>query len=234
LAQAADNLSAESRAKIAYLGVDGRRDYAEFCMSKAQGLGLGEVRCECAMLEAIGTLWSGRRFDLVTCLNTVHELRARDLPTLLFEGISRLAQDGLFCAYDMQALEGDKLELGATTWTHGEMQEVLGSVLGAIGVSQYAPHVARWRHSRVDGWSFELQRDAMGLADHVVASRKSAAESAGRAKLLEILRRKERVCRLILDGLVEGEIRSENEQETKLRALYDYYALRRAYEGLTS
>ena len=190
---------------------------------------MGSASCVQGFLEETSTLLStDARFDLVTLVNTVHELEASTLPRLLLEGISRLSPSGIFYAYDMQAL--DPSELGAVTWSHAEVREIVDCILGQIGSANYRPHVARWRHSKSDGWSVEVQRRLLSITPADLAALTPGALADAGAKVSELVDRKYSICKAVLDSIMEGGGRQPNELETKERALYDFYALTRARE----
>jgi SAM-dependent methyltransferase len=229
VAQMADNLPLTSRSKIEYYGIDGKKEYVEFCAGKAALLGLRRVECRFAMLADIGQhLGKEAPFELITLINVAHELDPFFLPRLIFEALIHLSPEGVLFVYDMEALEDP--ELGAILWSKGEIQELLSVLVRGLNGLEYCPAVAQWHHSKVNAWSFEFQRRLVPLPTSVLEQNGPRAVEMATHAVTVLIERKYRDCKALLDSLVEQESASQSEQETKRREVYNFYALSRAKE----
>jgi SAM-dependent methyltransferase len=220
LAQIPDNIHADHVKKNSYFGVDGDKTRLDHARAKATSIGIGAVSCVCALLDTTNSIFEQERdFQLVTLTNTFHELDPLAIPALVVTTLDRLEQNGSLFVYDMQTLE--RGELGAITWGHDEIQALLNGWCATLKAKVQPPKVTRWRHSRIEGWSFELRRASLGIQNSDLPA--AAIELA--RQMTEALELKLKNTMTLLNAMTNDGLKTPGEDATKARELYNFWGL---------
>src|SRR5687767_15127788 len=83
-----ENLSVQARRKLRYVGYDVREEYTKETAKTAASLGLNSHHVKVGVLEDFSKVYGERLFDFITLTNTVHEVGAAQLATVLVECVA--------------------------------------------------------------------------------------------------------------------------------------------------
>jgi len=221
------NLNALSRAKISYNAYDIKDDFLQMTLKKARTLGFKGCNGKSGHIASFQFLHPvEQKFDFISLTNSLHEFDPKDIPDFLLNSIIRLSREGILFLYDMEYLPS--FELGAVTWTFEEIHEIIDLLLVESGVCNgYKPSAGKWKHHSVTAWNSQIQRRYLEMSDEVLIERIPQAITKGKVKIQEILQRKLNYCLERLEILTEFGAENQEEEEQKLRLLFDFWALNR-------
>jgi hypothetical protein len=225
-----DNFSAAERAKLIYYAFDADQRYLHETARTAQRLGFADVRTKVGNLADFARLVDSETlFDFVTFTNTAHEVRPVVLAQLLVDVILRLASRGCLFMYDMEYVNPP--ELGAIPWSSAEFVDLMQSVMDAFGINNYSPAIGRWRHSSTVGWNLQLHRHHLGIDSPTASAARDRAVAALSERMRHLLRAKLSACTDSLESITCLGPETPEEDEAKVRQLYDFWSLKRALES---
>lgn len=222
-----ENLNAISRAKISYNAYDINDDFLQMTLKQAKTLGFKLCNGKSGHISNFQLLHPiETKFDFISLTNSLHEFDPKDIPSFLLNSILRLSGDGVLFLYDMEFLPS--YELGAVTWTFEEIHEIIDQLLAKCGVNNgYKPSAGKWKHHSVTAWNSQIQRKYLELSDEVLVERLPQAIIHGKVIIQELLERKIKYCRERLEILTEYGSENQEEEEQKIRLLYDFWSLNR-------
>jgi SAM-dependent methyltransferase len=223
------NLSPKARSQLEYWGYDINERFTKETQKNAENLGLAYCNFKVGEISSFDNHYpSDTDFDFITLTNTVHEVYPQNLAIVLVDCVIRLSEFGTLFIYDMEKIRPP--ELGAVPWQQGEVQEIVCSLLDALGVSKYQPEVGQWLHRSCNAWNVQMQRQYFGIEQtKIISSRELAIEKTSK-KIMELLEAKNNLCRKSLRYLTLYGAETAEEQEEKERLLYEFWAVSRALE----
>jgi hypothetical protein len=228
LAHLEKNLTEKARAKLHFFGYDVDNHHTRQAERIAQTMQLAKSEF------GIGELANFHRNDktrgpweFITLTNTVHEISPKSLATILMNALERLHETGCLFVYDMDRLSSP--ELGAVLWTGSEFSEILATLCGSLGCTDYEPAVGTWSHRLCNGWNAQLNRAHMQLP----ADWRNRIETAVKATvnhIQAILQRKLDQTQKALEALTRYGSETGQEAADKEKLLFDFWAITRALE----
>lgn len=225
------NLSAEARANLAYSGFDIDRSFAGEARKIAEQLGLACVEVRVGdLLDFDKLLPPDAQFDFITFTNTIHEVAPRRLATVLVNAVLRLSPTGTLFLYDLERIRPP--ELGAVPWQYDEVKSIVKAVVDAFGAKTYRPEVGRWQHATCTAWNVQINREYLGVTAERAALAKAAVVDRATEVIVEMLRAKLAMCRRALDSLTRHGAETAEEQDQKVRMLYEFWAVSRSLEDV--
>jgi SAM-dependent methyltransferase len=225
------NIEEAKRRIIHYSGYDIKLEYTKATQERAATLALASAKVEVGSLERFpDIIKQDQQFDLITFINTAHEVNPGTLAMIIAESLARLADEGVSYIYDMDRLPKDELELGAIPWSRNEIQQLVPVLAETLG-SEYKPSVGQWVHGSCNGWNLTIQRKYLGVCGEVVAAKKDELRAALARKLDELVKAKFSLCKQSLESLTQFGAENATEEEDKLRLLYVLWGLIRVMGG---
>jgi len=224
------NLDLSTRGRIAYVGVDGSTEHTAATETRALACRLKSVDVRRASLTNLSSL-RGQSFDLVTIINTCHEIPPKALAGLLFDSIALLAPEGRLLAYDMEQLPKDALELGALTWSRPEIDELTKALVATMSPADGAVATGTWNHHSCTAWNMWVRRSQLKPPKPLAELRQTCLESAAKVTN-QILERRLKSVRDTLEVLTTHGAATANELVDMQRSLHDLWALDRARNEL--
>lgn len=225
-----ESLSGDARAKIEFVAYDIKHDYLLETRKTASALGFADVADGVGELANFDdVLATDERFDFITFTNTVHEVAADRLAEILFDAIGRLSEHGTLFIYDMERAKPP--ELGAIPFSASDFQTVAFALIGALGEDDYRPEVSRWKHTSVNGWNVQIQRQYISTTPQELETRRAQAIAETRAAILEVLRRRLAECQAALEQLTTFGAETAEEEEDREHLLHELWAITRALEA---
>lgn len=222
------NLSQTSRSKIHYHIYDVKASYVNDTRRRADSLGLKSIVPVTSQLAKMPDHYPAtEKFDFITFTNTVHELAPLQVATSLVDCVLRLKPNGSLFVYDFETFPDSLHELGAIAWTRAEVQELIKAMLTAFGVTNYQPEVGQWKHKSCFGWNINLEREHFGSAHADLVSKRDSAITALKECMMKLLQRKLLECRQMLESFTEEGTETAGEEQEKVGALYNFWALSR-------
>jgi len=228
LSQLQLNLREEARNKVNYVGFDLNVEFGRLTERVARQLLFRTTHIEYGELENFSAIVRRQSFDFITLTNTLHEIAPLMVPTILLDCIDHLSADGVLYVYDMESLQPP--ELGAVPWKCSEIQAILDSLLSAMGMKAYRPFAATWAHSRIQGWSFLIDKKLI-LAELSATPYREDATKLANEKVIEILERRRSECHSALESLTRFGATTEKESGQKVDLLYEYWSVQLALES---
>jgi SAM-dependent methyltransferase len=221
------NLSDSARGRLSYSGFDIDHKYVRQAEKLTNELGLLSKTFQIGPLSQFSQLFpTNQRFDFITLTNTVHEVGPTDLATVLVDAVLRLSPEGTLFIYDMEVLP--EPELGAVPWRREEAEAIVWEVLSALGSHGYHPEVGQWHHRSCTAWNAHLHRQHLGVnATQALHARTSAITSVS-AKIKLLLEVKAKRCVDALEGLTRFGAETQAEEQSRIRWLYENWAVQRA------
>jgi SAM-dependent methyltransferase len=225
-----DNLSDQARAKLQFSAYDVKQEYVTETRQTAEGLGFAVVSGQVGELKDFDALVpSEGRFGFITLTNTVHEVAVEHIAQVLCDAIARLDERGTLFVYDMERVKPP--ELGALPFSADDFRTVALALVSALGEDDYQPEVGRWRHSTVNGWNLQIEREHINITNQQLADRRLRAVNHTQAALLAILRRRLTECRAALEKLTQYGAGTAEEQDYREDLLYELWAVTRSLEA---
>ena len=100
-----ENLTSNARSKIVYYGYDVENEYLRYAERTAQLSGFKNIDIAVGMLSNFShNFLDELRFDFITLTNTIHEIRPKLLPNIIWDCLNRLSESGSLFVYDMEQL----------------------------------------------------------------------------------------------------------------------------------
>jgi SAM-dependent methyltransferase len=225
------NLSPEARSSLEYSGFDISQQYARETRRTAESMGLASLDLKVGELQEFDKMYGpGERFDFITLTNTVHEVTPRRLASILVECVLRLSDNGNLFIYDMERIRPP--ELGAVPWKRDEVRAIVRTLLDSFGAFSYRPEVGLWNHATCTAWNVLLQRQYFGVTvDEATAQKAKAIDSISHL-IAQLLTSKLEICRRSLDTLTLCGAETAEEEEEKVRLLFEFWAISRAIEDI--
>ncbi len=224
-----ENLTSNARSKIAYYGYDVENEYLRYAERTAQLCGFKNVDIAVGMLSDFpNNIASELRFDFITLTNTIHEIRPKLLPKIIWDCLNRLTDSGSLFIYDMEQLP--QAELGAITWTRLEIEELICVLCRSMEADTYVPAVGRWTHSRCFGWNLQIRKKHLNISSAQLSHVASKALSNMNSCVGKLLKSKLASCEASLDSLTRFGAETDEESRDVIQQLYDYWALKRELE----
>jgi SAM-dependent methyltransferase len=221
-----ENLSSEARGRIEYWGYDLNQGYARETEKAAERLGFASFQIKVGDLLDFDQLLSREAlFDFITLTNTVHEIQPVRLANLLYKSIMRLSEAGTLFVYDMEKIQ--PLELGAVPWSRDDVKSLIRHLLDALGATAYHPEVSRWSHKTCKGWNVQLERQHLGISLDDAVGKGDVAIRETCDEVTRIIKQRSMDCRAALENLTKYGAETAEEQEDKLRLLFEFWALSR-------
>lgn len=228
IASLGDNLDDGARAKIRYLGYDISANHVTETNKIASGLNLQAFSGKVGDLADLPRLVDGQ-FDFITFTNSVHEVQADQLASVLVECVARLSPNGCLFLYDMESL--DPPELGAVPWTSAEVKAILVKIAEGLGTPNYEPQVGRWRHKSCNAWNAQVMRAHLDADLGTLMSRQATTIASTALLIRTLLGEKLRTARDALERLTLYGAETGEEGAARVRLLYEFWALSRAIGG---
>jgi len=230
LANLNERLNETTIAKLLYNGYDIENENTRFSKEIAASLKL-QRRFEVGDIHNFSRIITqDETFEFITLTNTVHEIDPRILSNLLFEALIRLEDKGHIFVYDMETLPINEQELGAVTWKSNEMLQIINTLLNTINVTAYNPTPGRWNHKSCHGWDVHLQREYFGVSTALILSKKEEILTNVNEKIVELINIKYTETKNILETFTDRAPQTKEDEESRTRALFDFWALTRVKE----
>ncbi|WP_422923177.1 methyltransferase domain-containing protein [Singulisphaera sp. PoT] len=220
------NLSDSYRAKICYHGYDIDNGHTRNAKRVSESLRMKAVRFEIGEISRFSAAFPpDQRFEFITLTNTVHEIFPKRLASILFDSLSRLSDNGRLFIYDMETLPSP--ELGAVTWSAGEIKSIISTMCNAIGAANYEPAVGQWQHQSCNGWNVQLRRQHLSTSVSLSGIRERVIQETA-DRLCELIDQKLSQTRTVLESLTQYGTETGEEAKVKDACLYNFWALTRA------
>jgi SAM-dependent methyltransferase len=225
-----DNLSEQARAKIHFCAYDAKQEYLLETRKTASTLGFGTVSDHVGDLAYFDrVLPDGERYDFITLTNAVHEVAAERLADVLVDAIRRLSDRGTAYVYDMERIKPP--ELGALPWRAEDFRSVALTLMQAFGEDSYQPEVGRWKHTTVNGWNLQIQREHISVTTQQLNERREKVTHALRKAIVGVLRQRLKECQETLETLTMYGAQTAQEKDELKHLLYEHWALTRSLEA---
>jgi len=224
-----ENLSAAARAKIVYHAFDAEQKYLREAEKTALRLGLAGVHVKLGDVRDFNSLAGNSSYDFVTFTNTAHEVRPAILAELLVDVVLSLTPHGCLFMYDMEFVNPP--ELGAIPWSSAEFVALATTLVSEFGATTYEPAIGRWRHSSTVGWNVQIHRHHLSISDDDARARRDQAVVALRDKMNGLLHAKLAACSESLESITRFGVETPDEEQEKVRQLYNFWSLKRATES---
>lgn len=229
VSQLEDNISQSLRSKISYCGYDVKIDYTRIAEKKVESCELNEFKFKHGELSDYPTLIdNSETFDFITFTNTAHEISPTSFSVIIYESILRLTDEGELFIYDMESLTSP--ELGALPWTVEEIKDLISTLLKEMG-SSFEAHPNSWQHSQVKGWTLTIPKKYLGVSDDTLNDVKDKVINAVNTKIKEIIEKRFIRCQKLLTSLCKYGSETGSEENEKVSALYEFWALYQAMEA---
>jgi SAM-dependent methyltransferase len=223
------NIGDDARTKITYSAFDIIEEHLNITLKKADSLKFKSSSGKIGDISDFHNLFDNKiKFDFITLTNSIHEFSPLFIADILFESILRLSSTGLLFVYDMESLPS--LELGAITWTREEVHEFLKSFFTHFGIQDYLPTPGRWHHSTCFGWNIQINKEYINLTDAELLEKKANSIVAIKQDISKILKRKLDECEKSLESITKHGAETDEEEKSKQKLLYDFWALNRIKE----
>lgn len=231
IAQLDENLSPEHRAKLSYVGYDINSDFTRTAEKLAEGLGLQEVEFLHGDLSSFSKLVSSdRKFDFISCTNTAHEIQPGCFACLFLDALLRLSESGELFIYDMESLMTP--ELGALPWRKEEIDELINAAFDTLGTA-FRAHPSTWKHSTVRGWSVTIQRHYIDVTNETIVEKRNELSERLEGIIDQLLDSRLKECNKVLEAFCKYGTETAQDENDKVSALYEFWALHRA-KGMRS
>jgi ubiquinone/menaquinone biosynthesis C-methylase UbiE len=222
-----NSLSPAARAKIDFFAYDVKEDYLRETRRVASALGFSNVADEVGALSKLEVLLpAGTRFDFITLTNTVHEVAPSQLAGVLVDAVLRLNHHGTVFVYDMERVKPP--ELGAVPFSAHDFRAVSDALIETLTNNDYRPEVSGWKHSTVNGWNVQFQREHIIGTEHELETRRTMATEATKGAIFRVLRQRLVDCRRTLEVLTTNGADTAEEQEEREHLLHELWAITRA------
>jgi len=228
ISQLEENLSANQRQKLAYLGYDINVEHTRTAERMADALQFASYSFQHGDMSSFnGVVDSGMKFDFITCTNTAHELQPGAFAALFLDALRRLSPKGELFVYDMESLT--KPELGALPWRSAEINTLLNAAFEVLGTSFHV-EPSGWSHSTCKGWSVTIQREYIDKTDEQIGEAQQQISERLESEIGKILDERLQECNRMLDSFCRFGAETADDATAKLLALYEFWALHRAKE----
>lgn len=223
------NIGDEARTKISYFAFDIVEDHLSITLKKAESLKFKKSMGKVGDISDFPNLFiSEEKYDFITLTNSIHEFSPLLIPGIIYESIIRLSPTGLLFVYDMESLPS--LELGAITWTREEIQELIKSFLKNFDITGYSPTPGRWNHSSCFGWNIQISKEYINISNEELIKKRDKAIELTQQDIITILKRKLDECEKSLESITKHGAETDEEEKSKQKLLYDFWALNRVTE----
>lgn len=225
LTQLRDNLDNNYRHRIKISLIDLNNESLRIATDIAEKLGFGGVTQKVSDLYSYcNTGLIENSFEYITLINTLHEIKPKELGLLIIKCIVALKDNGVFYIFDQEELPVK--ELGATTWSSIEISNVLNDYFDKCAID-YRVYANKWNHKTVSSWSLQIQKtNILNTNNLKLLSNQAVLESLIQKALIL----KADINKKALTSLTKFGGSTENEDENKIENLYDYWALTKALE----
>lgn len=122
------------------------------------------------------------------------------------------------------------LELGALPWSRDDIRRIMFCILDSLGASRYRPEIGLWNHRTCNGWNIQLHRQHFNVSRSETAARMDLAVQKTCILISELLKRRLQECRTSLEILTTCGAATAEEQDDKIRLLFEFWAVSRALE----
>ncbi len=225
-----NSLSRDARAKIDFFAYDVKQDYLRETSRVASALGFGSVAGEVGDLSKFDVLLpTEARFDFITLTNTVHEVSPSQLAGVLVDAVLRLNDQGTVFVYDMERVKPP--ELGAVPFSAHDFRAVSDALIETLSDNDYRPEVSGWKHSTVNGWNVQIQREYISGTQNEIETRRTKATEDTRGAIFGVLGQRLVDCRRTLEVLTTNGAETAEEQEDREHLLHELWAITRALEA---
>lgn len=229
IAQLNDNLSADHRVKLSYLGYDIDSDFIRTAEKLAEGLGLQKAEFLHGDMSNFSKLVpENRQFDFISCTNSAHEMQPGCFASLFLDSILRLSASGELFIYDMESLKMP--ELGAIPWRSQEIGELINAAFDTLG-TKFRAHPSAWKHSSCRGWSVTIQRHFVGVTNETITAKREELAKRLEGIIDKLLDSRLKECGKALESFCKYGANTVEDQNDKLGSLYEFWALHRAKEA---
>jgi len=226
ITQLEKNLDEKSIAKIEYFGYDIKAENIKIVEKKASTLKLKSFNFNIGEISNFPIVYSiGEKFDLITLINTIHEITPAIISSLLFQSLIRLNSTGCLFIYDMEKLPDP--ELGAITWKKTEFEEIVKAFLENIGINDNPPS-GQWPHSSCMGWNIQLKREYLDIDIERIIENKNTILENTNSTIEKIIDRKVENYRKTLESLTSFGPENMEEKNQIVEYLYGFWAITRA------
>ena len=227
ISQLSENIDIDNRRKIKYIGYDINPEYTRAAQKIARDLGFVSCGFLHGDMSSFAKIVESSDFDFVTFTNTVHELIPKVFANLLVDSLIKLSDCGELFIYDMESLQ--KSELGALSWSGGEIGQLLNNLLKVIGTN-YKIHPSVWRHSTCQGWTVVIQREHLHITNENLISKRSEIITCLNETFDELIDKRLEKCKKRLQAYQSDGVETAADEKLKESSLYEFWALHNAKE----
>lgn len=164
-------------------------------------------------------------FDFITLINSIHEIKPKEIATVLIKSIIGLKENGFFYLFDQEILPDKELELGAITWTSFEIVQMFNEFFKQCNFD-YSITSNKWNHSKNTSWSVQINRNKINIDNKTLLDSIPKMENIIKGMLESKI---DIVKKALLSTTNNGE-KTELEDGNKIRNLYDFWAMNLALE----
>lgn len=213
------------------MGYDINSDFIRTAEKLAEGLDLHAVEFLYGDLSSFSKLVpADRKFDFISCTNTAHEIQPGCFACLFLDALLRLSDSGELFIYDMESLT--KPELGALPWRTQEIDELINAAFDTLETA-FRAHPSAWRHSNVRGWSVTIQRHYIKVTNETIVAKRDELSKRLEGIIDKLLDSRLKECSKVLESFCKFGAETVQDENDKISALYEFWALQRA-KGMRS
>lgn len=230
ISQLNENLTIENRKKIIYHGYDINVDYLKIVKQisdKMEFMGSNVHIGDLSSFDDI--LPKDTIFDFVTCTNVTHEIHPQKFFEIIIGVLKRLNEDGQLFLYDMESLSNP--ELGALPLKANDIKSLIEVIFRTSG-SDFKVSPSTWTHRTCKGWSVVINRKHLGIENDEFEKYNAVIINNLNKEIQTMLANKLKECKQVLESYTTYGTETGDDEEQKVSALYEFWALNKAMEEL--
>lgn len=176
------------------------------------------VKVHAGSLDEVVKHLQGRRFEVVTVINMLHELPLAIIPSLFIDLLALCAQNGSLLVHDLSIL---KRKVAATPWLSTDAQRFLNVLARQVGIPKIPTvRTNRDKSENETAWYFTLYRDMIPDADlQKKLQKRVEIELTLQHALARIFRDRKESTHKSLEDTVKLLADSKAQRDTKARAV---------------
>ena len=230
ISQLNENLTIENRKKIIYHGYDINVDYLKIVKQitdKMEFMGSDLHIGDLSLFDDI--LPKDTKFDFVSCTNVTHEIHPRKFFEIVIGVLKRLNEDGQLFLYDMESLSNP--ELGALPLKANDIKCLIEVIFKTVG-SNFKVSPSTWIHRTCKGWSVVINRKHLGIENDEFEKYNAVIINNLNKEIQTMLAKKLKECKQVLESYTTYGTETGDDEEQKISALYEFWALNKVLEEL--
>lgn len=230
ISQLNENLTIENRKKIIYHGYDINVDYIKIVEQITDKMGFMGSDLHIGDLSSFDDILpKDTMFDFVTCTNITHEIHPQVFFEIIIGVLKRLNEDGQLFLYDMESLTNP--ELGALPLKANDIKCLIEVIFKTVG-SDFKVSPSTWIHRTCKGWSVVINRKHLGIENDEFEKNNTVIIDNLHKEIQIMLTQKLQECKQVLKSYTTYGTETGDDEEQKISALYEFWALNKALEEI--